>query len=94
MGSLERISRVHGSWRVRVPGHPPKFFADSTYGGASESLLHARLWRDLNWDGKARNRKLSRRDRYDIARSTAHYAEVAKKYGISANYVHLIRRSK
>lgn len=84
---------MHGSWRVRVFGHPPKFFADSTHGGEQAALQAARAWRDKHWNGQDLNRKLSRRDRYDIRRSTAHYAEIAEKYGISPNYVHQIRRS-
>jgi hypothetical protein len=87
-----RISRVHGSWRVRVLGYTPKFFADSEFGGKQKALEAARAWRDKKWDGKDHNRKLTAKDRDNIRRSKAHYADIAEQYGISANYVHQIRR--
>lgn len=87
-----RISRVHGSWRVRVPGYPPAFFADSDWGGRQEALATARAWRDRRWDGKDGNRKLTNVQRAAIRRSTEHYITIADRYGISHNYVHQIRR--
>lgn len=88
-----RISRVHGSWRVRVFGYAPKFFADSDYDGdESKSLKAARVWRDEHWDGADRSSKLTRRQRNAIRRSKAHYLVVAAKYKISPNYVHQLRR--
>lgn len=94
-----RISRVHGSWRVRVYGYAPKFFADRNYGDGSHpayskanALLAARAWRDARWDGQDRGRKLTPAERNAIRRSKEHYESVAEKYGISPNYVHQIRR--
>lgn len=92
MASNARISRVHGSWRVRVFGYPPKFFADSTWGGKLKALQAAREWRDKHWDGMDHNRKLTKAQRNAIRRSKDHYADVAERYGISANYVHQLRR--
>lgn len=93
MGSPNaRISRVHGSWRVRVFGHTPKFFADSDYGGKTAALAAARAWRDARWDGKDRNQKLSLRQKKAAARSKDHYEDVAQRYGITPNYVHKLRR--
>lgn len=96
-----RISRVHGSWRVRVYGYAPQFFADSTYGDGSHpayskqaSLHAARAWRDAHWDGTDRSKKLTPRERTAIRNSKEHYTIVAEKYGISPNYVHQIRREK
>lgn len=86
-----RISRVHGSWRVRVSGYTPKFFADSAYGGEQKALAAARKWRDTYWDGVDGNRKLTPAERRAISRSTEHYLEVAARYGITPNYVHRIR---
>lgn len=75
-----------------MPGYPAQFFADSSYGGEQKALSAARKWRDAHWDGKYLNRKLSAKDRSAIRRSKAHYIKIAEKYGISANYVHQIRR--
>jgi hypothetical protein len=94
MGSNARISRVNNSWRVRVFGHPPEFFADSKYGGREAALRAARAWRDERWDGEDRSRKLTPRQRAAIRRSKAHYKEVAERYGISPTYVHQIRRGE
>ena len=88
-----RISRVHRSWRVRVFGHPPRYFADSHHGGTDGALEAARAWRDERWDGTDRFRKLSDAEREAIRRSDAHYKEVADQYGIHPNYVHEIRRN-
>lgn len=88
-----RISRVHGSWRVRVFGHAPKFFADRDYDGSEKkSLAAARKWRDAHWDGTDRSSKLTKSQRNAIRRSKTHYMIVAEKYGISPNYVHQLRR--
>lgn len=87
-----RITRVHTSWRVRVPGHPATFFADGKHGGEQASLAAAVAWRDERWDGKFPGRKLSQRQRAAIKRSTRNYREIADRYGISPNYVHQIRR--
>lgn len=94
MGPNARISRVNNSWRVRVFGHRPKFFADSKYGGTREALEAARAWRDEHWDGVDRAQKLTPRQRAAIRRSKQHYLEVAEKYGISPTYVHQIRRGE
>lgn len=87
-----RISRVHGSWRVRVFGHSPKFFADSAHGGTEGALQAARAWRDERWDGSTPGVKLSAEQKEEIRNSTDDYREVAARYGISAGYVHQIRR--
>lgn len=92
--SNARISRVHGSWRVRVLGYKPQFFADSNHGGEQKALAAARAWRDSVWDGLDMNKKLTRKQRNEIRRSRDHYAVVAERYGISANYVHQIRREE
>jgi hypothetical protein len=90
--SNARISRSHGSWRVRIPGYAPKFFADETYGGTVKALRMARAWRDARWDGSDRGRKLTPAERVAIARSDEHYVDIAARYGISPNYVHVLRR--
>ena len=90
--SNARISRVHSSWRVRVFGHRPEFFADSKYGGTEAALEAARAWRDERWDGTDRGQKLTARQRAAIRRSKEHYQKVAERYGISPFYVHQIRR--
>lgn len=88
-----RISRTHASWRVRVPGHAPEFFADSTYDGDTDAALSAaQAWRDARWDGSYPGQKLTPLQRKVIARSTDHYLDVAKRYGISPSYVHQLRR--
>jgi hypothetical protein len=87
-----RISRVHGSWRVRVPKRPAKFFSDSSYGGKQAALVAARKWRDAHWDGTNLNNKLTAKERADIRRSKEHYAATAERYNISPNYVHQLRR--
>lgn len=92
--SNARISRVHGSWRVRVPGYAPKFFADCDWGGKHYSLLAARDWRDIHWNGVDRSQKLTPRQRAAIRRSKEHYEIIAKRYGISPNYVHQLRRQE
>ena len=92
MRSNARISRVHSSWRVRVFGLRPRFFADRNHGGRVGALRAARAWRDAHWDGRHRGRKLTRAERHAIRKSTAHYKLVAKQYGITPNYVHKIRR--
>jgi hypothetical protein len=95
MPSYARISRVHGSWRVRVYGHPTKFFADSKHGGKDAALQAAIQWRDARWDGKLHQRqKLTPRERAAIRRSKRYYKEVAEQYGISPTYVHQIRRGE
>lgn len=93
-GSNARISRVHGSWRVRVPGHAAKFFADREHGGRDRALGAARKWRDDHWNGKRRNEKLSPSQRATIRRSKEHYLIVAEKYNISPTYVHQLRRGE
>jgi hypothetical protein len=92
MNPRARITRVHTSWRVRVPGHPATFFADGAYGGEQESLAAAAAWRDARWDGTDCRRKLTPRQRAAIRRSTRSYKEIAEKYAISPNYVHQLRR--
>lgn len=92
MNSRARITRVHTSWRVRVPGHPPKFFADGKHGGKAVALAAAQAWRDARWDGVEPSRKLSTQQKAAIRRSTRNYKEIAEKYGISPNYVHQLRR--
>lgn len=87
-----RISRVHGSWRVRVPSYPARFFADSAFGGGRGALAAARTWRDERWDGVDLNRKLTEKQKKEIRRSSEHYITIAERYGISSNYVHQIRR--
>lgn len=87
-----RISRVHHSWRVRVLGHAPQFFADRNYGGAEQALNAARAWRDERWDGEDRSKKLTEAQRAQISMSTAHYKIIAERYGIAPNYVHQLRR--
>lgn len=89
-----RISRVNNSWRVRVHGHRPKFFADSNYGGEQAALDAALAWRDEHWDGSDLNQKLTPRQRAAIRRSKEHYIKVAERYGISPTYVHQIRRGE
>lgn len=89
-----RISRVNKSWRVRVFGHAPKFFADRHYDGKEKALAAARAWRDANWDGIDRTKKLTDAERRAIRESTEHYKDVAARYGIAPNYVHQLRRSK
>lgn len=99
--SYARISRVHGSWRVRVPGHAPKFFADSEYGDGSSptyaraaALAAARKWRDRHWNGKDRREKLTPTQRNAIRRSKEHYLIVAEKYNITPAYVYQLRREE
>lgn len=92
--SNARISRVYNSWRVRVFGHRPQFFADRNYGGTEAALEAARAWRDEHWDGTDRSQKLTPRQRAAIRRSTEHYQKVADRYGISPTYVHQIRRGE
>jgi hypothetical protein len=87
-----RITRVHTSWRVRVPGLPAAFFADGKHGGEQASLAAAIAWRDARWDGKFPGRKLSPRQRAAIRKSARNYREIAERYGISPNYVHQLRR--
>lgn len=87
-----RISRVNNSWRVRVSGYRPKFFADSKYGGTEAALEAARAWRDERWDGV--DQKLTARQRAAIRRSKEHYLKVAERYGISPTYVHQLRRGE
>ena len=94
MRSGARISRVHNSWRVRVPGLRPHFFADRKYGGTHRALGAAEEWRDAHWDGENRSRKLTKRERAAIRRSKEHYKIVAARYRISPNYVHKIRRGR
>ena len=94
MRSNARISRVHRSWRVRVFGHRPRFFADVDHGGRSAALRAARAWRDKVWDGRHRGVKLTRAERSAIRKSTEHYKIVAQRYGISPNYVHKLRRAR
>jgi len=89
-----RISRVGNSWRVRVFGYRPEFFADSKYGGKGSALEAARAWRDEHWDGVDRVQKLTPRQRAAIRRSKEHYKVVAERYGISPTYVHQIRRGE
>lgn len=94
MGSNARISRVNNSWRVRVFGYRPEFFADSKYGGTEAALEAARTWRDERWDGTDRNVKLTPEQREAIRQSDEHYKDVAERYGISPTYVHQIRRGE
>jgi len=94
MGPYARISRVHNSWRVRVYGLRPRYFADSKYGSTDAALQAAKKWRDEHWDGTNRSRKLTRREQLAIHRSTEHYRVIAKRYGISPNYVHKLRRRR
>lgn len=89
-----RITRVHRSWRVRVFGHPPQFFADSKYGGTDAALRAAREWRDAHWDGSNRSVKLTPEQRREIRESEEHYLDVAERYGIHPNYVHQLRRRR
>ncbi|MCK9513697.1 MAG: hypothetical protein M0R28_21070 [Pigmentiphaga sp.] len=89
-----RISRVNNSWRVRVFGHAPQFFADSEYGGTEQAIVAARAWRDQHWDGVDRSRKLTPAQREEISKSTEHYKAIADRYGIAPNYVHQLRRGK
>lgn len=89
-----RISRVSNSWRVRVFGHPHKFFADSAHGGSDGALQAARSWRDERWDGKTIGVKLTPEQKREIQHSTDDYREVAARYGISAGYVHQLRRER
>lgn len=87
-----RINRVHTSWRVRVPGHPPTFFADGKYGSRDAAFAAAQEWRDERWDGKNRSAKLTPAQREAIRTSSAHYKDIAEEYGISPYYVHQLRR--
>lgn len=87
-----RISRVGGSWRVRLFGYDPEYFADSKYGGQQAALAAARKWRDARWDGTTRYVKLSKKKKAEIRRSKEHYVTVAEREGITPNYVHAIRR--
>lgn len=87
-----RISRVHRSWRVRVPGHRPRFFADRTWGGKAAALRAARAWRDRVWNGRMGGQKLTPAQRRAIGRSKGDYREVAERYDISPGYVHQLRR--
>lgn len=87
-----RITRVHTSWRVRVPGFPSAFFADGKHGGRDAALTAARAWRDERWDGRDLRYKLTPRQRAEIRRSGKNYREIAEQYGIAPNYVHQIRR--
>ncbi len=89
-----RISRVRTSWRVRVFGHSPQFFADGKYGGTSEALHAARAWRDAHWDGWHRSAKLTDAEREAVRRSTEDYKQVAERYGITRQYVHELRKKR
>jgi len=90
--SYARISRVHRSWRVRVYGQRPRYFSDQEYGGRASALFVARMWRDAHWDGRDRGAKLTAAERKEIRQSTEHYKLIARRYGISPNYVHKLRR--
>jgi hypothetical protein len=92
MASNARISRVYKSWRVRVFGQRPQFFADSRYGGTEAALSAARAWRDKHWNGQDLRRKLTDHEREAIRKSKERYADVAERYGISPNYVHKLRK--
>jgi hypothetical protein len=94
MRSGARISRVHSSWRVRVPGLRPHFFADRKHGGTDAALSAAKGWRDTHWDGEDRSRKLTKMERLTIRHSKEHYKIVAERFRISPNYVHKIRRGR
>jgi len=89
-----RISRVHQSWRVRVFGHPPRFFSPTQYGSDEAALEAARAWRDAHWDGRDRWKKLTPDQRREIQGSDEHYKLVAERYGIHPQYVNQIRREK
>lgn len=89
---LARISRVGKSWRVRLYGHPPRYFAWSKYGGEGKALAAAILWRDKHWDGKTRGRKLTLAQTREIQESDEHYKVLAERFGISPNHVHTLRR--
>ena len=88
----KRISRVGNSFRVRIAGHPVTYFSPRTYGGEEQALEAARAWRDERWDGKPKGQKLTARQVRAIQQSTAPYKFIAKRYGISPNYVHTLRR--
>lgn len=93
MNPSARITRVHTSWRVRVPGHPPRFFADGSYGGKEASFAAARAWRDERWDGQHRYaRKLSAEQCAAIRRSRKPAAELAEQYGVTRQHIYRIRR--
>lgn len=89
-----RISRVNNSWRVRVHGHPPRFFADSDYGGKAAAKAAARAWRDSVWDGSTPGVKLTAAERRAIRNSKGHYKDVAEQYGVAPSYIHELRRGK
>lgn len=89
-----RIDRVYKSWRVRLTGHPARFFADSAYGGRQQALAAARAWRDARWDGRDLGVKLTKQQRAEIRRSKENYLDVAERHNISPNYVHKLRREK
>lgn len=93
MNPSARITRVHTSWRVRVPGHPPRFFADGAHGGKEASFAAARAWRDERWDGKnAYVRKLSEEQITEIRGSTKPIAKLAEEYGVTRQHIHRLRR--
>jgi hypothetical protein len=88
-----RISRVHTSWRVRVPGHRHAFFADGKHGGTEAALAAAQKWRDEHWDGVDRSNrrftgKLSTEQYREIVASDEPAAVLADRYGISRQYVY------
>lgn len=93
-----RITRVHNSFRVRLYGYPPAFFSPSEYGGEEAALEAARRWRDERWDGRRRTRSgkpaLTPEQVREIQESSEYYRDVAKRFGISTNHVHYLRRKR
>lgn len=84
-----RIDRIHNSWRVRVPGHPQKYFSWRAHGGRDAALDAAYKWRDARWDGKSQHDRMRERNAEIVARRAAGetFRQIAADYGITAQRV-------
>jgi len=91
MNLRARISRIHTSWVVRVPGHRPMFFADGKHGGTDASLAAATAWRDEHWDGVSRVGRLTLAERAAVSASDEPASVVAERYGITRQHVWNLR---